>query len=34
VSVNGHTLAVDNGMSARNYPFPPDAAVAFTTGPS
>jgi NAD(P)-dependent dehydrogenase (short-subunit alcohol dehydrogenase family) len=32
VSVNGHTLAVDNGMSARNYAFPPDDAVAFTTG--
>jgi len=32
VSVNGHTLAVDNGMSARNYAFPPDDTVVFVTG--
>jgi NAD(P)-dependent dehydrogenase (short-subunit alcohol dehydrogenase family) len=32
LSVNGHTLAVDNGMSARNYSFSPDERVAFVTG--
>ena len=32
VSVNGHTLVVDNGLSARNYSFPPDGAVTFATG--
>ena len=33
LSVNGHTLAVDNGMSARNYAFPPDETVVFVTDP-
>ena len=30
-AINGHTLAVDNGMSARNYAVPPDGSVAFAT---
>jgi NAD(P)-dependent dehydrogenase (short-subunit alcohol dehydrogenase family) len=28
-AINGHTLAVDNGMSAWNCAFPPDDAIAF-----
>jgi NAD(P)-dependent dehydrogenase (short-subunit alcohol dehydrogenase family) len=28
-AINGHALAVDNGMSAWNCPFPPDSTVAF-----
>ncbi len=28
-AINGHVLAVDNGMSAWNCPFPPDNTVAF-----
>lgn len=31
-AINGHTLAVDNGMSARNYSFSPDERVVFMTG--
>ncbi|HXW78586.1 MAG TPA: SDR family oxidoreductase [Acidimicrobiales bacterium] len=33
-AINGHTLAVDNGMSARNYAVEPDTAVAFAAEPS
>jgi NAD(P)-dependent dehydrogenase (short-subunit alcohol dehydrogenase family) len=29
VSINGHSLAVDNGMSAWNHEFPPDPSVVF-----
>jgi NAD(P)-dependent dehydrogenase (short-subunit alcohol dehydrogenase family) len=29
LAINGHTLAVDNGMSARNYAFSPDETVVF-----
>ena len=29
LSVNGHTLVVDNGLSARNYGFPADETVVF-----
>jgi NAD(P)-dependent dehydrogenase (short-subunit alcohol dehydrogenase family) len=29
VSINGHVLAVDNGMSAWAFGFPPDESVAF-----
>jgi glucose 1-dehydrogenase len=29
LAVNGHALAVDNGMSAWSYAFPPDATVGF-----
>jgi hypothetical protein len=32
LALNGHTLAVDNGMSARNYSFSPDERVIFMTG--
>jgi NAD(P)-dependent dehydrogenase (short-subunit alcohol dehydrogenase family) len=32
LAINGHTLAVDNGMSARNYGFSPDERVIFMTG--
>ena len=28
-SINGHSLMVDNGMSARHYAFPPDETVVF-----
>jgi NAD(P)-dependent dehydrogenase (short-subunit alcohol dehydrogenase family) len=28
-AINGHVLAVDNGMSAWNCPFPPDSTVTF-----
>lgn len=31
-SINGHCLAVDNGMSAWNYGFPPDERVVFSNG--
>ncbi len=30
LSINGHTLVVDNGMSARNYSFPADETVVFS----
>jgi hypothetical protein len=29
VSINGHCLAVDNGMSAWHHEFPPDRSVVF-----
>jgi enoyl-[acyl-carrier-protein] reductase (NADH) len=29
VSINGHCLAVDNGMSAWHHEFPPDKSVVF-----
>lgn len=29
VSINGHCLAVDNGMSAWHHEFPPDESVVF-----
>jgi NAD(P)-dependent dehydrogenase (short-subunit alcohol dehydrogenase family) len=32
-AINGHTLAVDNGMSARNYAVAPDSAVVFAPTP-
>ncbi len=34
VSINGHTLAVDNGMSAWSSRFPPEPDVRFATAPS
>jgi NAD(P)-dependent dehydrogenase (short-subunit alcohol dehydrogenase family) len=29
LAINGQILAVDNGLSARNYPYPPDTSVVF-----
>ncbi len=33
IAINGHSLAVDNGMSARNYATPADSTVAFSPPP-
>lgn len=33
LSINGHVLAIDNGMSAWGFRFPPDALVAFPDAP-